>query len=362
MVVRWISLRRIKRDRVLAQNIMDERGRILLAKGMVLSDSLVQKLLSTGIHSVCIEDKLTDDINAREFISPEIRQAVLETTYNSLNEIANNSTAKIIRPLRVKQKLGALLKEIIGELKEIGGAGEHFGTVYLSDGELYHHSVNVTLFALGVGIGLSMSDDDLVELGVGTLLHDVGKLKIPESILKKPGKLTEEEFERIKLHTNYGYELLKGIQDISPNSALVSLEHHERVDGTGYPRGLKGPEMHYFSRLTGVVDVYEALTANRVYRSAFLPHQALELLLGGGGTQFDPMVIESFTRTIAIYPVGMTLLLSTGERAVVIQSRRKQTQRPVVRVIEDVDGNPYYAPYEIDLAKALTVQIVGCES
>jgi HD-GYP domain-containing protein (c-di-GMP phosphodiesterase class II) len=360
--VRWVSLRTIKPDRVLAQSIMDERGRVLLAQGMVLSVSMVHKLQSIGVCSVCIEDAITDDISAHEFISPQTKQAVLETTYNALNEIANGSFTKQIRPTRIKQKFRPLLEEVIGQLKEVGGAGEHFGTVYLSDGELYHHSVNVTLFALSVGIGLSMSESDLIDLGVGTLLHDVGKLRIPETILKKPGKLTSDEFEHIKLHTNYGYELLKEIQDLSVPSALVALEHHERVDGTGYPRGLKGPEMHYFSRITGVVDVYEALTANRVYRTAFLPHQAFELLLGGGGTQFDPMVIDSFIRTIVIYPVGMTLLLSTGDRAVVTQSRRKQTQRPVVRVIEDGEGNPYYAPYEVDLAKELTIQIIGCES
>jgi HD-GYP domain-containing protein (c-di-GMP phosphodiesterase class II) len=360
--VRWVSLRTIKPDRILAQPIMDERGRILLAKGMWLTDLLIRKLQSIGIHSVCIEDTLTDDINTREFIAPDVRQAVLETTYHSLNEIANTNFTRTVRPVRIRQKFRPLLEDVIGQLRDIGGAGEHFGTVYLSDGELYHHSVNVTLFALAVGIGLSMSDGDLIDLGVGTLLHDVGKLKIPDSILKKPGKLTDDEFEHIKLHTHYGFELLKGIPDLATTSSLISLEHHERVNGTGYPRGLKGAEMHYFSRLTGVVDVYEALTANRVYRSAFLPHQAFELLLGGGGTQFDPMIIESFIRSIAIYPIGMTLLLSTGERAVVIQSKGKQTQRPVVRVIEDSDGKPYFAPYEMDLAKELTIQVVGCES
>lgn len=360
--MRWVALRSIKPNRILAQSILDERGRVLLARGRALTPHMVERLQKLGIGSVCIEDALTDDLQTRELITPKTRQAVLETTYNCLNELAAGPNTKLVKPVKMKQRLLPLLTDVIGQLKEIGGAGEHFGTVYLSDGELYHHSVNVTLFALGVGLGMGMTDDDLVNLGLGTLLHDVGKLKIPDSILKKPGRLTEEEFEHIKLHTAYGFELLNQVPDLPATSSLVALEHHERVNGSGYPRGLKGDEIHLFGRITAVVDVYEALTANRVYRQAYLPHQAYELVLGGGGTQFDPAVVHSFVTSIAIYPVGMTLLLSNGFKAVVVRSPQKQTHRPIVRMIEDENGVPVSSPWEIDLSNELTVQIIGCES
>ncbi|QSO47953.1 HD-GYP domain-containing protein [Alicyclobacillus mengziensis] len=360
--MRWVSLRTIAPDRVLAQNILDERGRILLARGMKLSAAMIDRLRKLGIGSVCIEDAMTDDLKGKEFINPHTRQALLEATYQTLNEMISGTYSRVVRPPRLRQRLQPLILEVIDQLRRLGGAGEHFGTVYLSDGELYHHSVNVALFALGVAVGMGMTESQMIDLGIGALLHDIGKLKIPESILKKPGRLTDEEFEHMKLHTSYGYQVLRETGDINATAALVALEHHERVDGTGYPRGLVGSEIHLFGRVTGLVDVYEALTANRVYRPANLPHDALEFLLGGGGTQFDPTVVHAFVKTISVYPIGMTLVLSTGYKAVVINSPHFQTQRPVVRIIEDVAGNVVNDSWEIDLAKDLTTQIVGCES
>ncbi|GMA50507.1 phosphodiesterase [Alicyclobacillus contaminans] len=359
--MRWVSLHNIQPNRILARHILDQRGRILLSRGVVLTPSLVARLQRIGIHSVCIEDDWTDDLVSQDMISPETRQAILEATYLSLSELVSSQSSKVVRPVRLRQRLRPILSEVVDELRSIGGAGAHLGNVYLSDGELYHHSVNVTLFALGVGMGLGMREEQLIQLGIGALLHDVGKLRIPESILKKPGPLTDDEFLLIKTHTNLGYDILRAIPDMPSASALIALQHHERMDGSGYPFGLRGQDIHYMSRITAVADVYEALTANRVYRRAYLPHQALEMLLGGGGTQFDLDMVEAFVNTIAIYPVGMTLHLSNGYRAVVVSSGKRQTQRPLVRVIEDAEGRRVADPWEIDLAEELTIQIVDCD-
>ncbi|MCL6454573.1 MAG: HD-GYP domain-containing protein [Alicyclobacillus sp.] len=359
--MRWVSLRTIQPNRVLAQSVLDERGRVLLARGITLTPSLIAKLRSIGVGSVSIEDEATADLVGQSFVDNELRQAMLEATYQVLHETMNGTYSKMVRPPRLRQRLQPLVLDVIDNLRRQEGASEHFGNVYLSDGELYHHSVNVTLFALAVALGLGLTESQMVDLGIGMLLHDIGKLKIPEPILKKPGKLTPEEYSLMKLHTSYGYEVLRQSPDLSATSALVSLQHHERMDGSGYPRGLAGDEIHLFGRIAGVVDVYEALTANRVYRPAHLPHEAVEVLFGGGGTQFDVNVVDAFLRTVAIYPVGMTLVLSGGYRAVVVRSPRMRTQRPVVRVIEDAAGHPV-TPWEVDLSQDLTTQIIGCES
>jgi len=360
--LRWVALRVLKPNRVLAQNILDERGRILLAQGAVITPSLILKLQRLGIGSICIEDPATADINTRTFVQPSTRSLLLEATYQSLEELSSGAFSKTIRPPRIKEKLRPLLEDVIAQLQASDGAGEHLGTVYVSNGELYHHSVHVTFFALSIGLGLGLSEEQLLELGLGTLLHDIGKLRIPDSILRKPSRLTEDEFELVKLHTKYGYEILQRVTDLPTKSILVALEHHERVDGSGYPYGLVDKQIDFYSRISGVADVYEALTANRVYRKGYLPHQAFELLLGACGTQFDLEVIHGFVKTISVYSVGMSLVLSTGHKAVVVHSPRKHTQRPVVRVIENASGDSIFPPYEIDLSKELTVQIVGCES
>ncbi|MCL6593602.1 MAG: HD-GYP domain-containing protein [Alicyclobacillus sp.] len=332
-----------------------------MARGMVLSESLVHRLQSMGIGSVCIEDERTADLQVREPVSPETKRAVLSATFDALHDVAQQTRVRSTYLPRLRKKLRPLVEDVIDQMREAGGAGEHFGNVYLSDGELYHHSVNMTLYALAVGLQMGLSHDQLLDLGVGSLLHDVGKLKIPEAVLKKPGRLTDEEFESMKMHTVLGYDLLRRSGELPATATLIALQHHERFDGGGYPRGLRGSEIHLYGRITAVVDVYEALTANRVYRSAYLPHEAYEMLLGGGGTQFDPAVVKAFTQAISIYPVGMTVVLSNGYRAVVIRSPKGQTQRPVVRLIENPAGEPLNPPEEIDLGRFLTLHIVACE-
>ncbi len=359
--MRWVSLHTIEPNRILARHILDERGRVLLARGVTLTPHWVDRLLALGISSVCIEDDRTDDIVPAEPITPEMRQQVLAATYDTLTELVSAPSTYRIRPSRVRTRLRPLVEEVIAQMRELGQAGQHFGNVYLTDGELYHHSVNVTLYALGLGIGLRLSEDDLVNLGLGTLLHDVGKLRVPKTILKKPGRLTDEEYETVKLHTVYGYELLQEAGELASTSTIIALHHHERIDGSGYPHGRVGAETHLFARIAAVADVYEALTANRVYRPGYLPHDAYEMLLAGNGTLFDPRVIETFIRTIAVYPVGMTVRLSNGFKGVVVHSTGWQTQRPVVRLLEGPAGEPVQPPVDLDLAKELSVAIVGCE-
>lgn len=359
--MRWVSLDSLKPNSRLAQSIMDERGRILLSDGIELTSGMIARLKRIGIGSVCVDDPLTEDITPVEVVSSEVRSQLLELTYYTLHDLGSAHFAKLVKPPRVRERFQPLVEEVLDQLRRADGAGQQLGTVYLSDGELYHHSINVTFFSLCLGVHLGLPDQDLIELGIGTLLHDVGKLRVPEWILWKPSELTSEEFDLIKLHTNYGYEILSKLDDVSERSARIALEHHERYDGSGYPMGLRRDEIHFFSRITGVADVYEALTANRVYRKGYLPHQAFELLLGSSGTQFDPKVIDAFVSTIAVYPVGMTVVLSSGERAVVVRSPKKHSQRPVVRIVQEANGQLPKTRREIDLAKELTVQIVACE-
>jgi putative nucleotidyltransferase with HDIG domain len=360
--LRWVSLKYLGAHRVLAQPILDERGRILLSRGVELSPSLVRRLTQLGIHSVCVDDPITEDLFLQELVSPTLRQELVSVTYNSLIDIVGKGASRVVRPSEVQKRLKPLVTHVIGELRHLDGAGQHLGNVYLSDGELYHHSVNVALFSLTLGIHLGLEEEELIELGIGALLHDVGKLKIPGAVLRKPGRLSDDEFEVIKQHTSLGFELLREIPDITTATALIALNHHERVDGSGYPRGLKGDEIHTYGRIVSVADVYEALTANRVYRSGYLPHQAFEFLLGAGGTQFDESVVQAFVQTIAIYPVGVTLQLSNGQRCVVVRTQPRQTHRPVVRVLTDLDGQALDTPYELDLTEELTLEVVACDS
>lgn len=196
-------------------------------------------------------------------------------------------------------------------------------------------------------------------LGVGALLHDIGKILIPSHILNKPTQLSDEEFELVKAHTEYGFDILRRQDQFPSVVAHCAYQHHERIDGSGYPRQLKGNEIHQFGKIIGIADVFDAMTSNRVYRDAMLPHDAMEVLYGGAAIKFDKNMVEQFKKTIALYPNGITVSLSDGRKGIVIRQHPHLFHRPVIRIVEE-DGQEV-APYDIDLSKVLNVMIHDTE-
>lgn len=217
------------------------------------------------------------------------------------------------------------------------------------DDNVFAHSVNVCVLALMTGITLGFERPKLFHLGMGAILHDIGKTKVPKSILDKPGRLTEAEYAEVKKHPQYGLDILSNNPQVSSISRLVVYQHHERYNGEGYPRSLKELEIHQFAQITGMVDMYDALTANRVYRAAFLPHEAYEMIAGSGNYLFDFDIIEPFLSNIAAYPAGSIVELSTGEIAVVVSTKKGFPLYPKVRMLLDEKGRAMQEPVELDL-------------
>lgn len=360
--VRWVATQYVKPNSILAQRVPDKRGRTLLARGVVLTDSLIRRLIELGVRAVCIEDKATEDVVVREVVREDTKVRLFGMTYDTLHELAVTQFAPHVRAFQIRKMFTPVVEDVIDELRSTGAAADQLSTVYVQDGELFHHSVNVMFYAVTLGLKLGMNRQDLIDLGIGTLLHDVGKLRLDRKILQKPGRLTDEEFRIIQQHARIGYDILMKQGDISARSAVIALQHHERLDGTGYPDRLVGRDIHVFSQVTMVADVYEALTANRVYRRAFLPHDALAILENDTATgKLPKQVMEAFLTTVSLYPLGMSVRLSDGTLGVVVVPSARNRQYPVVRVIEDADGRPV-EPYEIDLAASMDVHIVTCEA
>ena len=234
--------------------------------------------MELGVRAVCIEDKSTEDVVVREVVQEETKVRLFGMTYDTLHELAVTQFAPHVRVFQVRKMFTPVVEDVIDELRSTGAAADQLSSVYVQDGELFHHSVNVMFYAVTLGLKLGMTKQDLIDLGIGTLLHDVGKLRVDRAILQKPGRLTDEEFRIIQQHARIGYDILMRQGDISARSAVIALQHHERLDGSGYPDRLVGRDIHVFSQVAMVADVYEALTANRVYRRAFLPHDALAIL------------------------------------------------------------------------------------
>jgi putative nucleotidyltransferase with HDIG domain len=226
----------------------------------------------------------------------------------------------------------------------------------------FQHSVSVSALAVAFGRALKLPRAEIREFALGALLHDVGKARVPDGILNKPGKLTDEEFSVMKSHAEHGSAVLAEAQGKISRIALnAAAEHHERYDGTGYPRGLRGDAISRHGQMMAIVDVYDAITSVRVYHKGMPPTDALRKLFEWGKFHFNPALVQAFIKSIGIYPAGSLVRLESGQLGIVKEINPEKLLQPVVKVIFHVGKNYYLTPKLVDLAKSAD-KIVSNES
>ena len=217
------------------------------------------------------------------------------------------------------------------------------------DNYTFTHMVNVSILTMGQARGLGIEGPLLREFGLAALMHDIGKVRTPPEILNKPEKLTDHEFEILKRHTVDGAEILRRTPEIPALAPVVAFEHHLRMDGSGYPSGVKRPSLNLGTMLCGIADVYDAMRSQRIYQEAFPTDRILAVLQRNDGSQFDQNLVRRFAQLVGIYPVGNLVRLDTGDIAVVTKTYAPDPYRPRVRVIADKDGVLLERPYELSL-------------
>lgn len=220
------------------------------------------------------------------------------------------------------------------------------------DDYTYMHSVAVCALMIALAKQLGLPLDQIREAGTAGLLHDIGKMGVDTAILNKPGKLTDNEFASVRRHPELGHQYLLQAGGISETTLDVCLHHHERVDGTGYPAGLKGEQMSLYAKMGAVCDVYDAITSNRPYKAGWCPADSIKKMAGWSGTHFDVDVFKAFVKTVGIYPVGSLVRLASGRLAVVVDQGAKSLLAPRVRAFFSTRSNTYLAPVLLDLSAA----------
>ncbi len=345
------------RNLKLGINLYSVSGRLLLARGATLTSRAIDHLKKIGIWEVYVDDPETSDIVVEGVLDELERRKILMTINNEF------SKAKIINDKRVldinievfKRIVKVILKNIFLKKQKL----INLINLKTFDDYIYVHSLDVAIYSLILGVELAIHDNKLELLGLGAILHDVGKLFIPSSILNKEEKLTKEEYEVLNSHVLIGYEVLGKLIGMPTASSTIALFHHERYDGKGYPRGLKDGQIPLFSRIVSIADVYDALISDRPWREALLPHVALEYLLSGGDTLFEKKLVRTFMEKIAVYPLGTTVKLTTGEVGVVKDVKPGFSSRPIIRILYDASGKKLSSDqiYEIDLLEKPSILI-----
>ncbi len=219
------------------------------------------------------------------------------------------------------------------------------------------HCLSVSILAMGFGTHLGLADDKIELLGIAGLLHDVGKMKIDPAILNKPGKLTEEEFQHVKLHPTFGFQALCSQEDIPAAAVQAAHGHHERLDGKGYPQGLDQHQIPFATRVITIVDAFDAITSHRAYDDARPIQAAYDVLRSSAGQQFDEALVHEFIRWLGVFPVGTLVELHTGEVGLVLEKHVQLHLRPKVVVLRDANKRPCEPRY-LDLSQ-LTVDADG---
>lgn len=328
----FITNKYLKPGMILAKDIIlynsSNFNSLLLTKGQVLNNTFINKINYHGIEGAYIESEAFSDIEVDSYINDVLKANTLKTVKDVYYELKMSSGK--VHATAIKQ-LSGIVSTLITEIMYKDDLSYNIIDFKNYDNYTYQHCLNVATLSISTGISLGLSEGALHDLGMAGLLHDIGKMMIPLEILNKPGKLTEDEFDIIKEHPVNAVNLLK---DLVPYSVLSAIQsHHEKFDGTGYPYGISGSNIHFYGRVLAVCDVYDALTSDRSYRMTSFPSEVIEYIMGCADTHFDYEILKSFLQVIVAYPIGTFVRLSNKKIAVVVKNNSENIMRPVVRII-----------------------------
>ncbi len=330
---------------ILAQDVLIPRTAVtLLPSNAVLTVEMIRRIASFNINEVFIAElQKSEEEKAEERLAPVMAQAH-ENAVNAVREIVTNPEDRLLE----EPIIAGLVGELLEHVKMDASLFLNLTHLKTYDNYLFSHSVNVSILALLIGEQLNYSSEELNQIGVAALLHDIGMLKIPMEITHKAGTLTPEEYDEIRKHPIFGEEFLAA-NNMSKDIRAVAAQHHERFDGSGYPNKLKGSDINYKARIVALADVYDACISERPYRERITPQEALRIIVADQKL-YDPQLLKVFISTMAVYPIGSLVKLNTGEIGKVIKVRNKQPFRPVVQIHFDREEKLLEEPVRLDLS------------
>lgn len=301
--------------RRLNNNIYSKQGSLLLPKNSILNTRHLDLLRQHGIEIGAEDTELVTEVIVDEAIS-EV-QSIYEKIHQNSSQLSNQVIRHIVMPKIQEICFNNNLSNVILDLSK-------------KDHYTYRHCIGVAILSYLIGKWLGLKEEELNDLAVAGLLHDLGKTKIPDSILKKPGKLSVEEYSEMKRHTHFGYEMVSNLPGMSEQQALVALQHHEREDGSGYPFGVSGDKITYFSKIVAVADVFHTMVSERVYKKPVPLYQVFQEIYQRAFGLFDPIIVQCFINNVMNRMIGDSVLLSDGQVARIVMLHPDDLINPLV--------------------------------
>jgi putative nucleotidyltransferase with HDIG domain len=354
----------------------------------IKSDKIIEKIIEYGVSDVYIDtDKGSDvqDAPTAEEVDGELEQEVTRAAQDvhpveqkvpvseelvrarELKREAKKTVQGIMEEVRLGKRIKtdqaeAVVDKMVESIFRNQDALISLGRIKQMDEYTYVHSMSVCVLMLAFGKQLGLNAQQLREAGVGAMLHDVGKMKVPLEILNSRKPLSDDEYMQMKKHVEYSHALLSETRGISELSIDLASQHHERVDGKGYPRGLRGEEISVFGKAAAIADVYDAMTSQRCYQQRHEPTEVLKKLYEWSGS-YSSELVQQFVRCVGIYPVGTLVRLESGLLGIVLAHGKDSLLKPLVRVVYDTNRDRYVVtPYDLELSEKENEKVVGYES
>lgn len=353
--MRRINTNQLKPGMVVARTIFGPTGEPLLKSGVELKDQYINNLKRLRINNIYIRDERLDGVECKDVISDESRLEAKKIIYDYFSV---QDRFKFLGDL--EKSLIKTADKIVNEILNKEEIVLNLQDIKSSDSYTYDHCINVCVLSVIAGMKLNLSKDELVQIALGSAIHDIGKLEIPKIILNKPAALTREEFTIVKEHARKGFDRFRKSSFTSEAVGNIILQHHERHTGHGYPFGLKGEDIDHMAQIVSIADVYDALTSTRPYRKAYQPHKAIEMFLSVGGVDFNIEVLNAFLSFIPSFPVGTHVVLNNQESGLVINNTPGFSTRPTIRILyEGPNFSTHHSPYEVSLIENTSLVIIG---
>ncbi len=331
--MRLKSLEHVEVGEILGKPVYDDKCQLLLAKDVILTQNYIDRLKKANVQCIFIEDELSEGLEATYIVSDTLKIQSVMTVKNAFKDLAERKgTNYNIKSIdSIKQVVDDMMRVIYDNPHTLYCMTELMGT----DMYTYNHSAEVAVLSMLVAKSMKLNDTFIQKIGVGAILHDIGKMQIPADLLNKVEPLNDEEIKQVKDHVQLGYDLLKDNDFISPISRQIVLLHHEKLNGSGYPYMLSGDDIPIHVRIVTLCDIFNAISSNRAYKGRINADEALETIRAEAIYELDRDIYYHLLKVVNIYPVGTLVELSNGEVGIIIKENLDAQTRPVVQIIRD---------------------------